>query len=104
MPAVAGGSSRPLTPSRWSACTAAVALADGYWTSPPHEAPHPFNALGALWADGAPASGVTLEARASIDGVAWTAWQALPLDGDGPAGPHSTLLFVPTSRVAQYRL
>src|SRR5262249_59821870 len=68
LPAVSAAGGR----GRWSAWTAAVALADGYWTSPPHEAHHAFNALGALWVDGAPPAGETFEARASLHGMTWT--------------------------------
>jgi hypothetical protein len=84
--------------------TPRAALADGYYTAPPREAAHPFNAVGALWPRGTPPPGQALEVRASTDGVGWTPWQPLPLDGDGAGQPHSTLLFVPRSHLVQYRL
>ena len=96
--AVAGEEARALrVPAR-------LEPAPGGWVSPPQETRHPFNAIGALWPAGVPASGATLEARTSVDGVEWTPWQPLPLDPDGPDGPHSTLLFVPPSQVVQYRV
>jgi hypothetical protein len=95
----------PLPPGagRWSAWAARLTASDGYRLSPPHEPRHPVTAVGAVWASVAPTAGLP-EVRASADGVTWTPWHPLPLDADGAGAPHSSLLFLPASRVVQYRL
>jgi hypothetical protein len=106
-----GGGAGALLPSplgraqaQSSAWTPRLAMLDGYQTAPPHEAAHAFNAVGALWPDGAPSRGRDLEARTSEDGTFWTPWQPLRTEGAGGRRPRSTLLFVPASRLVQYRV
>ncbi|HZR99652.1 MAG TPA: N-acetylmuramoyl-L-alanine amidase [Chloroflexota bacterium] len=87
-----------------SAWTPRLAVLDGYQTAPPHAVAHAFNAVGAVWPDGAPPRGRDLEVRTSEDGTSWTPWQPLRTEGAGGRRPRSTLLFVPASRLVQYRL
>jgi len=93
---------RPL--GRWSTWAPRPAAAAGYQTAAPHEASHAFNAVGAVWPDGAPPPGCDLEVRTSVDGDEWSPWQRLRLEGARSRQPRSTLLFVPASRLVQYRL
>lgn len=81
----------------------------GTYTSPPIPLGIPASALGAHWTQSGPSdAAVSLELRASEDGVAWDAWRTVEDEGGSAAKDRWTrfgvLLGAEDARYAQYRV